>query len=100
MVRSFPRFSIVAILLSWVSLADLAAQTVLSGTYNGVTISGDVSIAASTSAVFTGGSTFTGANATFGSAGGLYWQQVGTLSGKTFTLGNGSYLYVSGANNA
>ena len=74
-------------------------QTVISGTYNGATISGDISIAASTSATFTGGTTFSGANATFNNGAGLYWQQVGTLDGKTLTFGSGAYLYINGNNN-
>ncbi len=73
----------------------LSAQTTISGTYNGTAISGDIVIAASTSATFTAGASFSGANATFNANSGLYWQQVGTLTGKTITLGSGAYLYVS-----
>jgi hypothetical protein len=49
---------------------------------------------------FTGGTNFTGTNAILGSSAGLYWQQVGTLSGKAITQGTSSYIYVSGVNNA
>jgi hypothetical protein len=80
--------------------ARLAAQTVISGTYTGATISGDISIAASTSATFRAAAsgaptTFTGANASFGTNATLYWEQGGTLSGKALTFASGSLLYLS-----
>ena len=64
----------------------LRSQTIISGTYNGTTIPGDVQINANTSATFTGGASFTGANATLLANAGLYWQQVGTLTGTTVTM--------------
>src|SRR3972149_5762934 len=67
--------------------AQLQSQTVISGPYNAQTITGDVSIATSTSATFTGGTTFTGANATVGNYATLNWNQNGTLAGKAVTLG-------------
>ncbi len=79
---------------------QVSAQTTISGTYTGATIAGDITVATNTSATFTGNTTFTGANAMLNSNGGIYWQQIGTLSGKTVTFGNNAYLYVSGANNA
>ncbi|MDD2763837.1 MAG: PEP-CTERM sorting domain-containing protein [Opitutaceae bacterium] len=64
-------------------------------------ISGDVSIATSTSATFTGGSSFSGANATFGNYSYLYWNQIGTLAGKTITLGTTANAYINvGTSNA
>src|SRR5258708_3123431 len=105
MTRCFRRgFAVFAALAFILHPAEVCAQTVISGTYTGATISGDISVAASTSATFNpGGSgaptTFTGANATLGSSAYLYWQQVGTLTGKAFTFGSNSLLYINGNNN-
>ena len=42
---------------------------------------------------------FAGATATLGNSAGLYWEQSGTLSNKTITLGSGAYIYINGVNN-
>jgi len=77
------------------------AFTTSGGTLSGVTISGDLSLATNgATAYFTNGTTFTGANGTLASNSGIYWQQVGTLTGKTMTFGANAYLYVSAANSA
>ncbi|MBK8858879.1 MAG: PEP-CTERM sorting domain-containing protein [Opitutaceae bacterium] len=61
---------------------------------------GDLNLGTTSSGVhFTGGTTFSGANATFANNAYLYWQQVGTLAGKAITQGTNSYIYVSGVNN-
>ncbi|HEY4300316.1 MAG TPA: PEP-CTERM sorting domain-containing protein [Candidatus Didemnitutus sp.] len=65
-------------------------QTVISGPYDGATIPGDIAIAANTSATFTSGTTFTGTAATIADNATLNWNQDGTLSAKTFTMGSGS----------
>ncbi|MBS0662514.1 MAG: PEP-CTERM sorting domain-containing protein [Verrucomicrobia bacterium] len=70
-------------------MATAAAQTVLSGLYNGSVITGDIILNSSTTATFTGGVTFSGANATFGNYSTLYWYQDGTLAGKNLTFGSG-----------
>src|SRR3954464_6729598 len=79
----------------------LKSQTVISGTYNGASISGDIIVNPSTTATFTGGTTFSGANATLGTSATLHWQQTGPLTGpKAFTFGTGSLLYLDAANAA
>jgi hypothetical protein len=102
MTRQRPHSIVAAVAAALAGLcsADLRGQIIIAGTYNGVTLSGDISIAAGTSATFTGGTTFTGANATFGNNAVLYWQQSGTLDGKALTLGSGARLQLSGTNNA
>ena len=77
---------------------ELRGQTILSGTYSGGpgSITGDVSINPSTSATFTSGTTFTGANATLGNYSTLNWNQIGTLASKTITAGSaGGYAYIN-----
>ena len=77
---------------------ELRGQTILSGTYSGGpgSITGDVSINPSTSATFTSGTTFTGANATLGNYSTLNWNQNGTLASKTITAGAaGGYAYIT-----
>ena len=71
-----------------------------SGYLDGATLADNLNLGTSAVVRFINNATFTGANATFGANAGLYWQQVGTLSGKTLTQGSNSYLYVSGVNNA
>ena len=90
------------ILLAAFSGPALRSQTVLSGTYSGGpgSIAGDVAINPSTSATFTGGTTFTGANATFGNYSTLNWNQSGTLAGKTISFGSaGGYAYIDVGHN-
>jgi len=101
MHRRAPRPSVLTPLLLLVSAVlalQVHGQTVLSGTYTGSSISGDVSIATSTSATFTGGAGFSGANATFGNSATLYWQQNGTLAGKSITLGTTGTAYINVGN--
>ncbi len=95
--------------LMTVRLAALAAtlmaptvigQIVLSGTYNGQTLNDSVIVNASTTATFTGGTTFTGPTATLGNSSQLQWQQSGTLSGKTITFGTSATLYIAGTNSS
>jgi hypothetical protein len=75
--------------------------TTSSGTLNGATLLGDLSLlSASVYVYFAGGSTFTGANATFASSSGVYWQQAGTLTGKTLSMASGSYIYITGVGHA
>ncbi|MDB6169915.1 MAG: hypothetical protein JWM88_2779 [Verrucomicrobia bacterium] len=75
--------------------------TTSGGILNGVTLNGDVTFGSSSSyARFTGGTNFTGTTATLASYSGIYWEQVGALSGKTVNLGNGAYIYLTTANSA
>ena len=101
---TFFRVVVVALcaLLGEVGLSTLNGQTVLNTTYNGTTIVGDVSMAPSTTATFTGGASFTGANATFGDYANFYWSQNGTLGGKNIAVGSaGTYAQIIvGANNS
>ncbi len=93
---ALPRLLIVflAALSGW----ELKAQTILLGTYSGGpgSIVGDVQINASTTATFTGGTTFTGANATLGNYATLNWNQNATMAGKNITSGTtpGNYAYI------
>ncbi len=80
--------------------AGAVALTSSGGTVDGVTLIGDLNIAQSTGVYVTGGSTFTGGNATFDNNSWLYWQQGGKLSGKALTFGANSYLYINGGNNS
>ena len=81
--------------------AGALAFTSSGGTLNNVSFLGDLDFSSSSSyAYLTGGTSFSGANAVLGNYAGIYWQQVGTLTGKNLSLGTGAYLYVSGANNA
>ncbi|HEY8993065.1 MAG TPA: PEP-CTERM sorting domain-containing protein, partial [Lacunisphaera sp.] len=74
--------------------------TTSGGYLDGTTLNGDLNLSVSSSYVrFLNGTNFTGTNATLANNTGLYWQQTGTLSGKTITQGSGSYLYVTGAGN-
>jgi hypothetical protein len=67
-------------------------QTVLSGTYTGQTITGDISVLTATAAAFDGGTTFTGSNATIANNAQLWLNQDDTLSGKSLTVGSsGAY---------
>ncbi|MBK8858880.1 MAG: hypothetical protein IPN11_14700 [Opitutaceae bacterium] len=80
--------------------AGALAFTASSGILDGAILTGDLNLGTSSSGVnFTGGASFTGANATFANNAYIYWQQVGTLAGKTITQGTNSYIYVNGANN-
>jgi hypothetical protein len=74
-----------------VATPRLNAQTVISGNYNGTVIPGDVVMLTNTTATFTGGAIFTGANANLNDYAYFYWNQDGTLAGKTFTMGSGAY---------
>ena len=79
--------------------AGMLGFTSSGGTLSGVTINGDLAMAASSAyAYFTNGTTFTGANGTLAANTGIYWQQSGTLAGKTLSLGTNAYIYVVGAN--
>jgi hypothetical protein len=69
------------------------------GYLDATTYTGDLSLPASSYVRFTNGTTFTGANATFASNSGIYWQQAAALTGKALTFGSGSYIYANGANN-
>ncbi len=90
---------IVALIALIVAIGNLAAQTtVVSGVYSGATIPGNITVASSTSATFQNGTTFTGPTASLQTNGGIYWEQTGTLSGKAFSFGPNSYLYLSQAN--
>ena len=92
----------------WMALAiaaalsvTLKAQTVLSGSYVGAPISGDIQINAGQTATFTSGTSFSGANATLFNSATLNWNQNGSLTGKNFTMGaSGTYasLYVGNSN--
>jgi hypothetical protein len=68
------------------------------GFLDAATFADNLTVPANTYVRFTNGASFSGANGTFGASGGLYWQQVGTLSGKSLTFGSGGYIYVAGAN--
>ena len=96
MVRIRCFFGILSVAILGTPIARLAGQTVIAGTYTGATITGDISIASSTSATFTGGSSFTGTNASLGNSAGFIWQQTGTLAAKAITFGSSSYLGVWG----
>ena len=77
------------------------AFTPYGGTLNNVAMLGDLDFTGSSSyAYFKGGTSFAGANAVMGNYAGLYWQQVGTLTGKNLTFGAGAYIAVYGTNNA
>jgi hypothetical protein len=85
--------------------ASLAAQTIISGTYVGATLTGNISLANSTTATFqpalTGApTTFTGTTAALGSNATLYWQQNATLSGKALTFGSGATIYLNATNSS
>ncbi len=84
-------------LLPW---TGLRGQTILSGTYTGATLTGDVVVNPSTSVFFTGGTTLSSGIATLGNSGGIYWRQVGTVNDVDFIMGSGSYLYVDLVGNA
>ncbi|HND60224.1 MAG TPA: PEP-CTERM sorting domain-containing protein [Opitutaceae bacterium] len=101
-VRRMQRLAALVAVLLVGALPGLRGQTILSGGYNGQSITGDIQINPGVMATFLGGTTFSGANANLiGSNSWLYWQQVGTLAGKTLTFGGSSSgIYVTGINNA
>jgi hypothetical protein len=72
--------------------------TTSGGTLSGVSLNDDLTLGASERVAFTGGSTFTGANATFGNYTTLYWNQTGSLAGKSIAMAYGSSIYVQGNN--
>ncbi|MDB6092893.1 MAG: autotransporter outer rane beta-barrel protein [Verrucomicrobia bacterium] len=76
------------------------AFTSSGGVLSNVALSGDISANAGAYAEFRNGTNFTGANATLNTSAGIYWEQVGSLVGKSISLGSGAYLYVSGVNNS
>ena len=67
--------------------ATLKGQTVLSGSYVGAPISGDIQINAGVTATFSSGTSFSGANAKLFNSAQLIWNQNGSLTGKIFTMG-------------
>ncbi len=100
-VRPARRLAAFLAIALFAALAGLRGQTILSGSYNGQSITGDIQVNSNVVATFLGGTTFSGANVNLvGPSSWIYWQQVGTLSGKAFTLGSGSGIYVIGVNNA
>ncbi len=66
------------------ALNSARGQTV----YNGTTVPGDLVIAPSATVTFTGGASFTGANASLGNYSTYYWNQNGTLASKAITFGS------------
>ncbi|MDB6126983.1 MAG: hypothetical protein JWM35_879 [Verrucomicrobia bacterium] len=62
-------------------------QTVLSGSYVGASISGDIQINAGQTATFSSGTSFSGTNARLFNSASLNWNQSGSLTGKIFTMG-------------
>ncbi len=65
------------------------------GTLNNASYTGDLNLPANTSVTYTGGTTFTGPNATIANGATLNWNQSGTLAGKTLAMGaGGSYGYI------
>ena len=72
------------------------------GTLSNVSYTGDLTLPASGAVTFTNGTVFTGANATLGNYASFYWNQNGTLVGKTVTFGSaGNYAYLNlGTNNS
>jgi fibronectin-binding autotransporter adhesin len=67
------------------------------GTLSNVTYTGDLTLPASTYVTLTAGTTFTGSNLNLGNYSTLYWNQNGTLAGKTITSGTtaGNYAEIS-----
>jgi len=72
--------------------------TGVGGTLNGVAYSGDLTLPASTYAYLKGGTTFNGANLALANSATLYWQQTGTLAGRSLTFGDYSHIQILGAN--
>jgi len=73
------------------------------GTLSGVNYASDFTLPDSTNVTFTNGTSFTGSNAALGNSSTLYWNQNGTLTGKTIAAGSGSgaYTYIGvGSNNS
>jgi hypothetical protein len=86
--------------LSGGTIAANALSFTTSGGYlDNVSLLDDLTLGASHFVRFINGASFTGANATLAGNAGIYWQQVGTLTNKTLTFGNGAYLYVASTNN-
>ena len=79
--------------------AGALSYTNYGGTLDGVSITGDLNLPASSYVTFTDGTGFTGANANFANYAGLYLNESATLLGKALSLGTGAYLSV-GANDA
>ncbi|HYC72907.1 MAG TPA: PEP-CTERM sorting domain-containing protein [Opitutaceae bacterium] len=67
------------------------------GYLDGASLAGDLSLPDSAYVRFRNGAGFSGANATFEANAGLFWEQTGTLTGKSFDLGTYAYIYLSGA---
>jgi hypothetical protein len=67
------------------------------GTLSNVSYIGDLNLGANAYVTFTNGTSFTGANATFANGSVLYWNQNGTLAGKTLTLGTGAAVELNTA---
>lgn len=78
--------------------AGALTYTSSSGTLSGVTLAGDLTLPSSTYVSLAGGTTV-GGNFTLGSSAYVYWQQAGTLTGKSISMGNGSLIYLSGGTN-
>ncbi len=73
------------------------------GTLSNVAYTGDLTLPASTYVTLTAGTTFSGSNLNLGNYSTLYWNQNGTLTGKTITSGitAGNYAEINlGTNNS
>jgi len=82
------------------TIAGGALSFTSSGGYlDGTTLTGDLVLPANSYVRVVNGTGLSGANISLATNAGLYWQQIGTLSGKTVTQGTGSYFYVTGAGN-
>jgi hypothetical protein len=82
--------------------ANALTFTSSGGILNNVIATGDLNLPASASVTLTGGTSFTGANATLGNYSTLYFSQDSTLTGKTITSGTtaGTYADITvGTNN-
>jgi hypothetical protein len=83
------------------TIASGALSFTSSGGYlDGTTLTGDLSVGASTHVRLINNATFTGTNVSVGNSGGVYWQQTGTLANHTISLGAGSHFRTEGANSA
>ena len=63
------------------------------GTLSNVSYTGNLNLGASTSVTLTNGTAFTGTNLSLGNYSTLYWNQNGTLAGKTITAGTTAGAY-------
>ncbi len=68
------------------------------GYLSGVSINDNLTLPTYANVRFLGNTTFGGGTMNLGAGSSLYWQQTGTLAGKTLSFANGSYLYVNGTN--